>query len=494
MNYFNSTQLVKSYFERLRKNRITFLKGKENRKVRKRLRENLGKLQDVLKEKTYPKRETEQLKLAQKIWAALMVSALKHISLAKHVRGFNDILEYYHKSVKFEDLLFGIEPTYRDHTMHTLWVYLLGDHILNNNSCISNAKKDWGIIVQDTGADEGTDESKQRIKRHTDELNKYRQKIENELIKYEDTVYCIAALCHDLAYPFEKAEKVNKRVEELSKDMGLQSFERLQYNFSIEQSLLINELIELTSLKALIVGSNNVEFIKDNPTFVDMSQSFEQRKHGILSSYLLYRLVDTTGEVTHTKIHALQNRHEFTKHIIIRKAIFYAISSHTCAYAYSVNYNNYRFLLSLFDELEEFSRFVRLGRGGVDEICQSGFECEDDGIFSIEYCFDKKHIADPKQFFFARAKRICRMVEVEKSEAEGIKQGGTKHSIKKITMTCIDKKTVRDPEHPHHYRLRIDDEGVFCMIPGKGHKWNKITPDPETRLQEWSRGTSRKSR
>jgi hypothetical protein len=131
------------------------------------------------------------------------------------VRGIGALQEYYEKSADFEEVLFGIDPTYRDHTLHVLWVYLLGDYILTKQPVYTGVRMDWDIVIRDP-----TDDAAANFKRD----------LEKELNEgYRDAVFCIIVLCHDLAYPFERAERVNRRVEELSHFLGIRSFDRLRY-------------------------------------------------------------------------------------------------------------------------------------------------------------------------------------------------------------------------------------------------------------------------
>jgi hypothetical protein len=310
------------------------------------------------------------------------------------------------------------------------------------------------------------------------EAAKYRGTIEDILNDYKDAVYCVIALSHDLAYPFERAERVNKRLENLAGYMGIQSFEHLEYNFSQEQSLLVRELLDFVSQKAVIRhedGDDRVRFVKDNPTFVDMSQSFEQHKHGILSAYLLYRLIDTIGEATFTDVDYLADQEDRIRNLLLRKTILHAIASHTCDYAYSNVYNSFRFLLSLVDELEEFSRYKRQGRDDVEEICKSGLEFVGPGKLSVEYRFEKTHMAEPEMFFANRAIRFCRMIDANQDSSRMF-------GIREFILSCIDAR--RGPAKT--YSLKINDRGVFCMRPS-GKRWKSIYPDPETEIRRMFR-------
>lgn len=455
MDHFHSVTLLKAFITRLEKDEITFLKNSSSDKTA--IIEEAKNLVTILATPgAFDFPETEKLEKAKILWEKLVINALRHISISMNARGFDRLRKYYKKHVEFEDILFGIDPTYRDHTMHALWVYLLGDYIMNDKRYDFFLKFiDWGIEASPTIG--------------IDDIREYKKEIENSLLEYTDSVYCIIALCHDLAYPYEKAEKVNKRIEEMIPYLGMGAYEALRYQFSMEQSLLIKKLIELISQKPVIVEKNNLILILDDPTFVDMSQSFEQRKHGILSSYLLYRLSDTIGEIPFSNIQNIPGKEITLKHFILRRTILHAISSHTCDYAYSSTFNRFRFLLCLVDELEEFSRYSRKKRGNIDEICKSGLEYEKDGKFTVDYTFEKYHEADPLKFFASRAIRFTFMVDInEKKE----------HGIRSFHIKCNDKTD----KVPKCHELKIDASGIHCRLHGSA--WEKIDPDPQNKLQD----------
>ncbi len=456
MKCFKVNTLLSQYVKRLEEDKIGFLNGKDD------VRADLQKLIIALKQHIASGQQNEQLETAQSIWKLLMVNALGQISISKSVRGFGTLYEYYGYFVEFENVLFGVDSTYRDHTMHTLWVYLLGDYVLSRPPFIRESPIDWDINVG-------------KVTNVKDALV-YKQQIEGTLNKYKDAVYCIIALSHDLAYPFEKVEKVNKELEKVAGYIGIRAFEHLQYSFSEEQSMLIHELLEFVSQKPVITKmgkANRLRFVKDNPTFVDMSQSFEQHRHGILSSYLLYRLIDTIGEVTFTEVGYLPDEKNLIINLIVRKTILHAIASHTCDYAYSTVFNSFKFLLSLFDELEEFSRYKRQGRDDVDEICKSGLTFPSSGQLAIEYKFEKNHIAEPKPFFASRAIRFSRMVEVNENNTSLC-------GITELIMSCVDAKS---SGKPLQYSLKINKTGVFCIGPSD-KDWILISPDPETEIRK----------
>ena len=62
------------------------------------------------------------------LWKKLASGALN--KLDKTSKGNDKLFEYLKAATQFEDLLYGLDEHYRDHTLHSLWVYFIGEYIL----------------------------------------------------------------------------------------------------------------------------------------------------------------------------------------------------------------------------------------------------------------------------------------------------------------------------------------------------------------------------
>ena len=62
------------------------------------------------------------------LWKMLAKYALRDIEPT--AKGNATLYRFLKAATEFEDVLYGLEPHYRDHTLHSLWVYLIGEHIL----------------------------------------------------------------------------------------------------------------------------------------------------------------------------------------------------------------------------------------------------------------------------------------------------------------------------------------------------------------------------
>ena len=190
----------------------------------------------------------------------------------------------------------------------------------------------------------------------------------------------------------------------------------------------------------------------------------------------LARLSASGGNLQPLKYILSNEKEKNERHTILRKYILYTIASHSCDYAFSTEYNRFRFMLSVVDELEEFSRYSRQGRSDVNEICKSGLEFDGNGNFIIEYLFEKEHIANPLLFFEARAIRISYMIDIDEKLEFGIKS---------FIMVCIDNK---DPSEKRHYEFKMDKDGISCIfeVPKLNKKSErKLDPDTENNLKKF---------
>ena len=123
---------------------VNFLKGLGNKYNRIKIKKFIEILND--KKKT----NEEQLNAGINLWKLLFETALR--SLTGDLQGCNQIFKYFDEFVKFEALLYGTDDYYRDHTLHSLWVYFLGkffhrtDKIKFEDNEGSPKLKHWGIL------------------------------------------------------------------------------------------------------------------------------------------------------------------------------------------------------------------------------------------------------------------------------------------------------------------------------------------------------------
>ena len=64
------------------------------------------------------------------LWEKLVEYALQDID--PDAKGDSELFKFAEAAATFEDLLYGMSRRYRDHTLHSLWVYFIGEHIMRD--------------------------------------------------------------------------------------------------------------------------------------------------------------------------------------------------------------------------------------------------------------------------------------------------------------------------------------------------------------------------
>ncbi len=179
------------------------------------------------------------------LWQALISAALLHID--PRTKGNSKLHEYLDDATKFEDLLYGLEEYYRDHTLHSLWVYLIGLDVMGDETRLKPVADDlnW-YVYNDVTAEE-----------HIDIMAKWGSLTEHflncKINEKQDAIWCIMALCHDLGYSITKLSKLNESVQNVLKHYDVSSISRVGYSLDIEHQYLVEQFLELMAMDVRIV-------------------------------------------------------------------------------------------------------------------------------------------------------------------------------------------------------------------------------------------------
>ncbi len=199
-------------------------------------------------------------KNARQLWETLMSAAIKFIDPSS--KGNSKLFEYLEDSSKFEDVLYGLEDYYRDHTLHSIWVYLMGVQLMCEGGILSNVSKklNWYLFNDiEAGADRYP---------YPPHLQHWAKLRENIFIKqfqyYKDSVWCIMALCHDLGYSLAKLDKLNKRVLDVLKYFHISEFKRVGYSLDIEHQYLLEQFLEIMAMDVRIVPGENYQDLEED--------------------------------------------------------------------------------------------------------------------------------------------------------------------------------------------------------------------------------------
>jgi len=251
---------------------ITFLSGDSRDNVRdsvrklledhfRRAEEEYGKARVVYKQKLDAGEEPKKPNLSafldwhevhkdgQKLWQHLMSAAIADID--PNAKGHSELLNYLKAATEFEDLLYGLEQFYRDHTLHSLWVYLIGVKLMNEDPGLKWIAEDlnW-YVFNDVRKKENPEEVVRWAGLQEDYLNE-------EIQTKKDAIWCIMALCHDLGYSLAKLRDLNTKVQNVLKYYDVPDFRHVGYTLDLEHQYLVTQSLELMGMDVRIVPGDS---------------------------------------------------------------------------------------------------------------------------------------------------------------------------------------------------------------------------------------------
>lgn len=489
-HFINETTVMKFYLEQLEADNINFLQNKESQKQV--IRELIMKL--VNEEKM-----NDKIQIASDLWKVLFETSMSFISSDK--QGYDKLFKYFDAFVEFEELIFASDSFYRDHTLHCIWVYFLGEYIRRKSEfheLFIDADSQRNILLGLEKIIEGQD------KKQNNAVIKLNEAIElhNEKLKFEEAIRCIEALTHDLGYPLKKIEKINKSIKKVLPYFAIKNFEDFSFEYLSTQQEYINEFIEFLSRRYYLGISNMDEtviqdiFLKmfkinQYGTVIDVNMDqidtitkeekdaliqnievesnfalypqlkfrhlndFEEYKHGIMSAFLLFKNLRAFQNIEYNKskddfYYLKRNRNEQE---LAYNEILYSISAHTndmfrISYLTDIEY------LTFVDELEEFSRISRASqnREYVEEFCDTALYMEE-GWLNIVFEFNNTELdnLDPQVSFKGRCRRFLTLFDI----------GGLSQNLK-LRVTVVGKL----PKDQNTYVLEIATRHAKILING----------------------------
>ncbi|MBT3293721.1 MAG: hypothetical protein HN919_03110 [Verrucomicrobia bacterium] len=395
----------------------------------------------------------------RKLWQELVSASLN--SIDPDSKGNSTLFDYLEKATLFEDVLYGLEEYYRDHTLHSIWVYLIGEYMLRDHLSDVRSNLNW-YLYNDFESEKAS--YKRDLMRYA---RKKEQDIRAQVNEKQDAVWCIMALCHDLGYSPAKLNKINDRVRDVLKFFDLPEFKQVGYSLDLEQQFLVSQVLEMMAMDVRIVPSENyrdpevdtdekvkIRGYRDDATYWRLCRALEKRQHGILSSYLLYKLVGLFAEswVRGTGEEWGLEDSEVVENII-RGDILFAIAQHEFDYAHMNQVGSLAEILFIADELEEFSRYGRqlLSREYSDTTAETAIEFTpqnpkqgEDVEINILYDYDtSRGLADYFNFFWRKAQRLCTVYSLD------LEKGSERY----CTINRV-KITVARERHEFFFELR----------------------------------------
>ncbi len=376
----------------------------------------------------------------EKLWRNLISSAIN--SIDKSSKGNSKLYEYLGEATKFEDILYGMDEYYRDHTLHSLWVYFLGEYILRKK--LKNIYNDlnWYVI---NDIDRDKNKYPDNIQNAAEEL---KHRLVEQVDRHKNAIWCIMSLCHDLGYSLSKLNDLNDKVNNVLKYFELHDIKQVGYSLDVEHQYIVNEFLEIMAADFRIVPvkaytreeikeENNlkspkqdaedqilIKCYREDSTYWRLCKALESREHGIISSYLMYKVLSIFAETWvrgPAEKWGLDDQEAVDN--IIRGDILFAIAQHEFAFAHLDQMGSLADILVLADEMEEFSRYGRqlssreynptTANVSVQFVNSNPTQGEH---LEIEIIYTSKHkkVGDLYRFFVRKAKDLCKKYSINR--------------------------------------------------------------------------------
>ncbi len=431
------------------------------------------------------------------LWQSLASYSLNNIDASS--KGNARLFAYLKAATEFEDILYGLEPYYRDHTLHSLWVYFIGEHILREHVKDVYNDLNW-YLYNDIERDKALYK-----KGLTGEARKKEKELVKKVNKNKDAIWCAIALCHDLGYSIAKLSRLNEKVRNVLKFLDVRGIPRIGYFLNLEHQHLTAQFLELMSVDVRIVPSADetnplIKLYRDDTTYWRLCRAIEKRQHGILSSYLIYKILGIFADASVRgpgEDWGLEDDEVVNN--LVRGDILFAISQHDFDFAYLYELGSLADILVLADELEEFSRYGRqmLSRKYYDTNAECSITFKTSKTrkeieIYISYEVAEKHSLH--DFFQRKAQRLSQLYNLDKYDKYARSSSDGVYRIKSIKMEATKKKEsfafslgwdsvsaylpsakINEKTYPQaEYKLTVRDDDLFVLVGEELisiHKW-----------------------
>ncbi|NHJ85598.1 MAG: hypothetical protein FK734_09060 [Asgard group archaeon] len=184
------------------------------------------------------------------------------------------------------------------------------------------------------------------------------------------------------------------------------------------------------------------------------ANDFEEYQHGIMSSYLLMKILNsfTNIQIEYSNPNELSTEDMDVALIYSKLRILQAMANHTSPGYKIRQLDDYSSILLFVDELEEFSRISRANqyRQFINEFCKTELDYIDD-LFCVDFIFDDVNVdgLNPEISFKDKAKKFLNIFNIPELAPEF-----------KIRFRCIG----RLPQNKNIYELSIAREHFEIKI------------------------------
>lgn len=288
MNYLNEQLVLDYYLDLMDHQKIDFLIKHQSKY------EHIKHHILVLRNE---KSMNKKIQSAKELWKVLFTCAMSHID--PNQSGYDELFKYFDEYVEFEELIFASDSFYRDHTIHCLWVYFLGVYLKFHDEFSDLIKVNHLHQAHFNFIKELYEYKKDKEDRDTVRLIKDILNILESDMKNDQSVFCISALTHDLGYPLKKVTKINKSIKKILPSFGIDKFAEFEFSYNAIQQHFNEKFLDLlTSSFEYTITPGNANHIEELAPIIDDIFSQDSTGQGTINSNKLRNLdIDTYNKI-----------------------------------------------------------------------------------------------------------------------------------------------------------------------------------------------------
>jgi hypothetical protein len=314
LNIKNDTYLLKYIQKECKNRKIKF--------IQKTTCERIAQLRDI--DLHY------QADLLKELWKRLIDDAISFLKSKDKREKFHDrmtlgtgeLYGFMEEFQKFEPILYGVVPNYRDHIAHVFRVFLLGQHVIKSAIGFENVDFEKSSQVS---------------------------------VSEKEAMWCIMALTHDLGYSLERVHHINQRVKSMLQRFGNIPVQEIAYSY-FTQFGTISEFVVRFMSSSIVKGDCGLATHIQAKYYQKFLSALGNFNHGVMSSIILMKdlvyFKESDYELDQTKPLDEEDARQF----MIRREILRAIAAHNCDDIYYLGIKNFPFLLTVCDEMQEWGR------------------------------------------------------------------------------------------------------------------------------------------
>lgn len=304
------------------------------------------------------------------------------------------INNYIDAFTSFEEMLFGLDPRYRDHTLHSLWVYLFGHEFI-----VSMGGYDCIEIAGQMNFNYSKDNTLKFV---------LRPDTVKGTVPHLEAMWGMIAIMHDLGYPVEAiSNKPHEVFGRILDPFAIDFNSIFQIDLSSRISLLYQSICDLLSTMyrpkdlapdqidklykesdekgGILLVQGDPTITKDEAREMEFKIASVDKIHSAWSATLAFKNIN----YLHESDYRGGGDRDYLK-LLTRRDILNSILHHTSEEPEDVAVNRFQFILLLMDDIEEAVRYSRGGklRGLVSDLCNIKWSIDETGA-EIELDYTK---------------------------------------------------------------------------------------------------------